>query len=323
MTDETSDACVPPALVSPPGPRPGHLDEDDLADLVSGILALPRRAKVMGHLRSCSLCASRMRHVVAGREATRARHRLRRGDHGELVVEAQIETPRRHPSPLAWIRAQLSRPATVPSRRPRLRPVPALVTLVVCILAAVGLRSVLGPQVVPDMTESLPWLDDASARGELSLLPGELPTFRGEFTESLDQVRRGVGMYGRGDWAAAVRELQADQRPGHPDIEPPDPSASSSSPIDDVALLRRVYAANALLRLNQPREAIELLRRLRLGSDVPEPWPAYARQTLFHAYRRAGLSAQADSLRSAMLTQAGLTRLMGQRLPEGEKAIDP
>lgn len=152
-------------------------------------------------------------------------------------------------------------------------------------------RSALAAAALLAVVAGTPWLLQRARHDERPFrwLPAEGGVAQ-RATAADPRLAAGLEAYARRDARTAERELSA---------------ALASGPAEAA---RRLFLASAVLARGDAQRAITLLESIDFDREVPEPWRSEGLRTLELAWRRAGRTAQADSLARALEAREPDTR---------------
>jgi hypothetical protein len=250
-----------------------HLDDDQIIDLLQGLLTTEERNEAFEHMRVCPTCEEFVRQEAADLERLRAAGVpvLPRADLPSAAVQSRLA---------GWVDDPADRsPLPLPlrtTRRPRWAAwlgVGAAAAAAIVVLARVSPLTHRG-RPLPEVG----WLPVA---GDLSILR----------SGSVDaNLVDGLAAYDRHDLPRAIALLR------HP---------QSDSPYEPYERLRRVYLGCALAASGEHAEAVSVIKSVPYLENMPEPW-SQELQWAFHVSLAAtGDRRGADSLLRVLAAEPG------------------
>jgi hypothetical protein len=236
-----------------------HPREDELLELVNGLLPESARREIVEHARACAACSESLRRFAA----THARSHVRALDSLERA-DSSLAGPPHAMAAAAAAPASARSILRLPSRR-----VPALAAAAALIVAVGGY-----------LAFSAARRDAATDVGPIAWLPapeGGILARDSQAGGADPDVAEGLAAYRNRDLSNARRLLAR---------------ARAEGALEQVRLL---YLGDARLRLGETRAALETLRSIDFD-QVPEPWKSESRWALSLAFEAEGRRNEADSL---------------------------
>jgi len=265
------------------GGERSHPPEEAWLDVVLGVAAADREARLLEHARDCRECEAILLQRSGEIVTDRAAYRLTRDEGGQLTVTRRtpggIDDARGAAAapPGGFFRAWLTGPK---------------LGFALSLAIVASLLFFLAPRLMRD---------GADLRSTILALPTETEEVQrraGETGAPPPAFADALRAYERGDLGAAAELLDTLRAEREWEV------------------LRRLYLGNALARLGRHADAARALRPVATPS-VPDPWGSEARWTFYVALRESRRAGSADSLLRLLSRERGALGLRART--EAEK----